>query len=302
MTDQRPDADRPITDRPSEDRPTPDRPRAVLEHWPIRIRQLEIVRRTHVTPRMVRVTLGGPGHEGFESHIADEHVKLLFPDPASDTSKIPTQQGDRLSWPKPLVPSRDYTVRRYDSSAGEVDIDVVVHDGGLASTRLQHAPIGERVWVAGPPRGVRIPDAFTWQAYVGDETALPAIARRLEELPRTTRGVALIEIADDAERQAIDAPAGVDVRWLSREGAPAGTTSLLVDAARATAIPSGGGAYVWFGGEQSAVKPMRAWVKAAGLGPGEFDITGYWRKGVTGNHLDGNQILHAVKHLLHLPH
>lgn len=70
-------------------------------------------------------------------------------------------------------------MRRYDAVAGEVDIDFVIHDGGRASTWAQTAPVGSTIWVAGPPRGIQIPDAFTWQAYLGDETALPAIARRL---------------------------------------------------------------------------------------------------------------------------
>lgn len=59
------------------------RPAAELRHFPIRIRELELLRREVVTPRMLRITIGGPNHVGFESHIADEHVKLLFPDPES---------------------------------------------------------------------------------------------------------------------------------------------------------------------------------------------------------------------------
>lgn len=70
--------------------PADDRPRARLEHWPIRVRELTLLWREAITPRMLRITLGGPNHVGFESHIADEHVKLLFPDPPGDTSRLPT--------------------------------------------------------------------------------------------------------------------------------------------------------------------------------------------------------------------
>ncbi|WP_431805136.1 siderophore-interacting protein [Microbacterium sp. bgisy203] len=197
-----------------------DRPQAELRGFPIRIRELTLLRRELVTPLMLRVTLGGPEHVGFESHIADEHIKLIFPDPETGELNVPTQNGDVIDWPRPLPPTRDYTVRRYDPGAGEVDIDVVVHTVGLASTWAQQAPIGSRIPVAGPPRGIHIPDEFTWQAYFGDETALPAIARRVAELPRSTRGYAVIEVQNAAEEQPLDAPEGVEVRWLHRADRP----------------------------------------------------------------------------------
>lgn len=279
-----------------------NRPQAELRGFPIRIRELTLLRRELITPLMLRVTLGGPEHVGFESHIADEHIKLIFPDPASGELAVPTQNGDVIDWPRPLPPTRDYTVRRYDPDAGEVDIDVVVHTVGLASTWAQQAPIGSRIPVAGPPRGIHIPDEFTWQAYFGDETALPAIARRVAELPRSTRGFAVIEVQNPAEEQPLDTPDGVEVRWLHRGERAAGTTTLLVDAARGIDIPRDGAAYVWFGGEQRSVKPMRAWAKAAGLDKNQFDVTGYWRRGAAGDEMEHHGIAHALKHLLKIEH
>lgn len=278
------------------------RPAAELRRFPIRIRELELLRREVVTPRMLRITIGGPNHVGFESHIADEHVKLLFPDPESGELRVPTQNGDRLAWPRPMPINRDYTVRRYDPATGEVDIDVVRHAGGVASGWAEDAPIGSTVWVAGPPRGVHIPDEFTWQAYLGDETALPAIARRLGELPRTMRGVAVIEVQDAAEEQHLDAPDGVEVRWLHRGAAAPGTTRLLPDTARTIEIPRDGRAYVWFGGENSSIKPLRAWAKGAGLTKDQFDFVGYWRRGAAGDEVEHHGAIHALKHLLRIDH
>lgn len=201
-----------------------------------------------------------------------------------------------------MVATRDYTVRRYNSAVGEIDIDIVAHSGGLAATWARTAEVGSTIWVAGPPRGIRIPDAFTWQAYIGDETALPAIARRLAKLPRSTEGVVIIEVADAREQQQLDAPEGMEVRWLLRDGKPAGTTRGIADALRRVEIPGGGGSYVWFGGEQASIKPVRAWIKAAGLGPGEFDVSGYWRRGARADQVTAGDVVHAVKHLLRLPH
>ena len=275
---------------------------AVLQSWPIRVRELRVLRRVLLTPTMLRLTIGGPNHVGFESHIADEHVKLLFPDPESGEMRVPEQNGDRLDWPRPMPIHRDYTVRRYDPERGEVDIDVVRHQGGIAATWAETADIGSSVWVAGPPRGVFIPDAFTWQAYLGDETALPAIARRLAERPASTRGHAVIEIQDSADEQQLQRPAGVEVRWLHRGAAAAGTTTMLADAARTILIPQDGRAYVWFGGEQSSIKPLRAWAKSAGLGKHQFDFTGYWRRGAAGDEVEHHGALHTLKHLLNIDH
>ena len=266
-------------------------PRGYMTFFPIRIRELFLLRREYVSPRMVRLTLGGPNLAvpTFEAHVADEHVKLLFPN-EDGVLAVPIQLENFLDWIDPQPVSRDYTIRAHRPEAaggsGEVDIDLVVHEGGLASTWATTAELGSGIWVAGPPRGVVIPDEFTWQAYVGDETALPAIARRLEELPRTQRGVAIIEVADDAEEQQIDAPDGIEIIWLHRDGIEAGASTLLSDAVATIEIPRDEPAYVWGAGETFAMKPVRRWARAAGLGKDQHDVLGYWRRGASGSEHD----------------
>ena len=55
---------------------------------------------------------------------------------------------------------------------------------------------GAWLGVGGPRSSVLMPDAYDAYLLVGDETALPCIARRLEELPPGARAIALIEVAD----------------------------------------------------------------------------------------------------------
>ena len=69
--------------------------------------------------------------------------------------------------------------------------------------------------------------------FVGDETALPAISRIVEELPSNARATALIEVADRGEEQVLPPRPGIELNWLSRNGRAAGSTSLLTDALRA---------------------------------------------------------------------
>ncbi|MEK0096867.1 siderophore-interacting protein, partial [Bordetella pertussis] len=73
----------------------------------------------------------------------------------------------------------------------------------------------------GPRGSFVVPLEYDWHLLVGDESALPAIARRLEELPPGKPVIALIEVADPAARLALSTRAQASVQWLLRE--PAGS-------------------------------------------------------------------------------
>jgi NADPH-dependent ferric siderophore reductase len=248
--------------------------------YPIRVREMEVRGTARLGSGLVRVTLGGPGHEGFESHSPDEHVKLLWPD-EDGTLRLPVPNGEMLSWPRPVPVSREYTVRRYDAEAGEIDIDIALHAGGLGSDWAERVQPGERIHVAGPPGGLIVPHAYDRYLLAGDITALPAIARWLEELPRTAAGWAFIEVADPSEEIELDAPEDVEVRWLHRGDVAPGHSDLVERAVRAVPIPEGDRVYVWLAGEATTLKPLRRWIKNdLGLGPEDSDVTGYWKRGV----------------------
>ncbi|WAL93766.1 siderophore-interacting protein [Streptomyces sp. Je 1-369] len=248
--------------------------------YPIGIREAEVVRTAKVGEGLLRLTLGGPGTEGFEAHAPDEHVKLIFPEPDGEL-RLPERDGAMLRWPRPAPTSREYTVRRYDPVTGELDIDIVPHDGGLASDWAHAVEPGAVVHVAGPPGGLIVPHTYDRYLLAGDITALPAIARRLEELPRTAKGWAFVEVADAAEEIELSAPEGFEVHWLHRGGLPAGSGGALERAVTAVTVPEGERVYVWVAGEAGQIKPLRRWVRdELGLGKADHDITGYWKRGV----------------------
>ncbi|MEU6923141.1 siderophore-interacting protein [Streptomyces sp. NPDC046631] len=248
--------------------------------YPIGIRATEVVRVTTVGAGLLRVTLGGAGTEGFQAHSPDEHVKLIFPDP-DGTLRLPEPNGAMLSWPRPALVSREYTVRRYDQDAGEIDIDVAAHDGGLASDWARAARPGDVMHVAGPPGGLIVPHTYDRYLLAGDITALPAIARWLEELPRSAKGWAFVEVVDAAQEIELSAPEGVEVRWLHRGDLPAGTGDALERAVTAVTVPEGERVYVWVAGEAGQIKPLRRWTRdELRLDRADHDITGYWKRGV----------------------
>jgi NADPH-dependent ferric siderophore reductase len=246
-------------------------------------REMRVLGAVQITPRMRRLTLAGDDLGRFSKH--GMHVRLLLAPEKGVKPVWPVMAADgRQAWPEgPRPVSHVYTLRRIDVAAGEVDIDFVLHEGEETpgATFALEAGQGDMVGMTGPGGGeLREAD---WYLLAGDETALPAIGRMLEEMPEGKKVVALIEIADDRERQELRTQAALDLRWLSRQGRPAGTTTLLADAVSALAFPGDGASvFVWAGCEHAAAREIRAHLKRRGLARGESLVAAYWRRGAGG--------------------
>ncbi|EZI28842.1 siderophore-interacting protein [Pseudomonas extremaustralis] len=181
----------------------------------IKRRRLDVLRVVDITPRMRRITLGGPELAGFISLGSDDHVKLMFPQNAVEQTALESP-GFNIKGDGPQPAMRDYTPRRYNLDTGELDIDFVLHGDGPASTWAAQAAPGQHLYIGGPRGSMIVPDMFDSYLLIGDETALPAIGRRLEELPAGRRVLAVIEIDNPAERQALHSAAEVEVIWVVR--------------------------------------------------------------------------------------
>lgn len=251
---------------------------------PPNFRLMRVVSTREVTPHMRRLTLAGEDMARFASpdHI---HVKLLIPPAGGDPAWPTLDAAGRLvpvaEHRRPFV--RTYTLRRADPARGQVEIDLVTHGPEGPGSRLAlTARPGDEVGMIGPGgSGLHAREA-DWLLLVGDETALPAIARMLEALPPQARGVVLMEVAGAAERQAIPHPPGVELRWLHRDGAAAGTTRLLLDAALDLPRPGPGiRVFAWAGCEYETFRALRQhWRDQWGLTKQEHLALGYWRRGV----------------------
>ncbi len=155
---------------------------------------LHVTRTERLTPRLVRVWLGGPGFAAFTPNgHTDMYVKLLFT-PEGSVPSAPLDLAEaRASLPRDQVPvTRTYTVRRVRPEAAELALDFVTHgDAGLAAPWALRAQPGDLLLLQGPGGAYSpLPEA-DFHVIAGDESALPAIASALEALPSHARGLAL---------------------------------------------------------------------------------------------------------------
>ncbi|AVS72264.1 NADPH-dependent ferric siderophore reductase [Paracidovorax avenae] len=251
----------------------------------LRLRTLTVQRAERITPHCVRVTLGGEELAGFHSPGFDDHVKLFLPDPSTGEPVLPAFDAQGAAVPgAPRPAMRDYTPRLHDDRAGTLTIDFALHDAGPATAWALQAAPGQRIAIGGPRGSLLVPLAFDGYVLVGDDTALPAIARRLAELPAGTPALALIEVDGPADEQPLPTQAAARIRWVHRSGAAPGEGSRLLEALRALPLPAGD-VHAWVACETAAAKALRAHlVDERGVYPKWIKASGYWRRGSAATH------------------
>ncbi|MFC0409871.1 siderophore-interacting protein [Roseomonas elaeocarpi] len=251
-----------------------------------RFRLLEVARVEDVTPAMRRITLRGEALEGFRSDSFNDHVKLFFPAPGEREPVVPTPSPNGPVFPEgqPRPVARDYTPRRFDAAAGELVLDFALHDNGPATEWASRARPGDRLGVGGPRGSFVIPADYDWHLLIGDETALPAIGRRLEELPANARAIVLAEVASAAEEQRFRSLARTEIHWIHRGEAAAGSSTGMEEALAAFTLPDGEG-FAWVACESEVARRLRAiLLEQHALPKGRVKAAGYWKRGAVAAH------------------
>lgn len=250
---------------------------------PIKARLLHVRRIAKVTPQMLKVTFHSPDLADFISASFDDHIKLFFPADGVPVVPEPTPEGIRFPEGTPRPPTRDYTPRHYRPAENELDIEFLLHGDGPAASWAARAKVGDSLVTAGPRGSFIIPDQFDWQWMIGDETALPAIARRLEELPEGYPIHVIALVQDAGEEQTFKTRAQAQVTWIHRNAADAAGADPLLAAVRALTPPAGEG-YVWGGGEATQMRALQHLLTTEkGLDKSRLRISNYWKLGAAGD-------------------
>ncbi|MFD4960818.1 siderophore-interacting protein [Microbacterium sp. NPDC058389] len=280
---------------------------------------------TDVTPSFRRFTFGGDDLADYGDPGLDQRIKIVFPTRTLGLDAMPVDDDWYTRWrelpAEQRLPFRTYTTRYVRNHVGEVDVDMVSHDViGPASDWIDRAAVGDEVLIYAPTtrhRGVSFGIDFVPPAQVeaillaGDETATPAIAAILEQLPRDARGVVAVELPHPDDAAYLPRHPGFAYRIGTRTGEDrhAHLMTAVADAA-AELAPAGAGAdveevdidtdilwevprtakggaalksarlYAWLAGEAGAIKALRRHlVSERGVDRRAVAFMGYWRLG-----------------------
>jgi NADPH-dependent ferric siderophore reductase len=242
-------------------------------------RHATVVRTERLTPHMIRVVLAvDPAELAIGVHT-DHYVKLFFAPPGVTYPEPLDLEAIRRDLPREQWPTtRTYTVRAWDEASRELTVDFVHHgDEGLAGPWAARARPGDGIDFTGPGGGYAPDPAAGWHLLAGDDSALPAIAAAVEQLPPGAVAKVFVEVAGPAEEQKLLTACDADIVWLHRGGGPVGAA--LVEAVTALDFPSGD-VHAFVHGEAGFVKELRRHLRLDRAVPRErLSISGYWRRG-----------------------
>ncbi|MEU7577349.1 siderophore-interacting protein [Streptomyces sp. NPDC041068] len=266
---------------------------------PYQFFDVQVLRTEHITPAMIRVTLGGPDLPRMASGGRDQRIKIFLPHPGQEAPVMPdTDTGDATEWyadwlaldPAVRGIMRTYTTRELRRDPDELIVDFAVHGtapsptDGPATSWARTARPGARIGVLAPvdeengAYDFRPPQDTDWLLLTADESALPAVASILETLPPGLPTRVWVEVHDLADRQPLPTKADAEIHWLTQEGATR-------NAIRGADFPAGT-PYAWVAGESATVKAVRRHlVTERGFDRKRVSFSGYWRKDTTTDEL-----------------
>ena len=233
-------------------------PRLERVRHELKRRQLTVVSTERLTPNMIRITLGGEDLDDFNSASPGDHIKIFVPDGAGGTAM------------------RDYTPRRFDAVSRTLVLDFAVHDAGPATQWALDARPGDEVQIGGPRGSLVIGGPIRSWLLIGDETSLPSIGRRIEEMAPGLPVVSVVGVPGVEDEQVFETQAALTTHWVHRSD-PA-DASVLIERLRDVAIEPG--TFVWVAAEGAVTRAIRSYLVEERKHPLVWlRAAGYWVKG-----------------------
>ena len=224
-----------------------------------------------VAPSFLRVELDCPGTRAL-SEGRGMHFSLLLPPPGR-APVWPRLNGEgRAVWPTGAesLHRAVYTFVTLDPAAGRFTFDLFEHAGGRATDWARSARGGEVVGIMGPGSG-DFPQGDE-MLLAGDETALPAIRRILEQSPPDRSGEIFLEVGRAADIGEMRRPDAMTLTWVIRERGES-----LWDHLRDRPAPRSASRFVWIAAEQALARKAKARFRTElGIGAHEGYFAYYW--------------------------
>ena len=246
---------------------------------PSNFRELAVVNRREIFPGMMRITLKCDDVRALT--MDGLHVKLMLPSDRTRKAVWPSVAANGVTvWPRgnDALHVRYFTLRDVNAVTGEVDIDVVQHQGGMISDWAACASIGDKIGVMGPGGG-SVPSVAGRIFLAGDKTALPAIARIMDTLPASIDGTVFVAGPTSRSIDEYLPSTKMRVNVFEPERFDEIVIPAIEEAAREATFD-----YAWFAGEfDTATAARRLFKGKFGLKKANQLSVSYWRRGLRGN-------------------
>lgn len=182
-------------------------------------------------------------------------------------------------------PWRHYTVRAVADGGRRLDIDFVVHVGGVASGWAERAQVGDvlGVFYSGESSSYyNAPVDAEWQLLIADATGLPGLGRIIEGLRPGVQVHAVIEVHDALDEQQFETAGEVSYTWLHGSGLGR-RPSELARTIEGLTLPQGAG-YAWIACEAAESRAIRRHLRSVrGMARTSHHAIGYWTAGHIGH-------------------
>lgn len=226
----------------------------------IKKRVLNVQSLEYITPLMLRINFNSEDLGDFTSLSPDDHIKLFFETPNG-------------------IEMRDYTPRAFDNKNKSLTIDFAMHENGIATDWAKNAKIGDTLTIGGPRGSVIAEGTADWWLLMGDETAIPAIARRIEEMAKGTKAISLIAVSNEAEKQEFKTQADLQSFWIIRSENEKQNPEKFLEALENIELPKGDG-FIWVAAEANVTRKIREYLFNIKNHPKNMvQAKGYWVKG-----------------------
>ena len=231
-----------------------------------RRRSLTVEAIERLSQGMLRLIFRSPDLADFSSQSPDDHLKVI----------LPGADGETIM--------RDYTPRAFDRTLGQLTIDFAIHDAGPATAWALAAKVGDTLTIGGPRGSTILPDGLDWLCLIGDETALPAIGRRIEEAREGLTITSLTIVQSQADIQDLQTKAQWSPYWITRDDGQLTDEAALIERL-GEVLPKAGRGFVWVAAEAKVARALRTHlVETVGLDPRQIKASGYWVSGAEGAH------------------
>jgi len=227
---------------------------------------VSVKEKIQLSPNLLRLVLQGDSLKDFPADCASGYIKLRFAHEAEiNNHHNANSVADEFVGEKALL--RTFTIRAFDPNNNSVTIDAVLHGQsekmghkiGPAASWVNNVNVGDQINIKGPGVKKLVDQSADWFFLAGDMTALPAICVNLELLPKDAKGYALIEITSAEDKQIINAPKGLEIKWLINSN-PQQASTLILDAIQECEWLSGQ-VNIWLAGEFDMMRSCRQYFK-----------------------------------------